>query len=291
MLLRRLLNVFRRTDEPPSCTPPINTAAIQKSLMMQYRTAHRTRAMSRPAFEDVGFRVHSQHEEDGILLYIFSLIGILNRRCIEFAAGNGIECNTANLILNHRWIGLLCDADEEKTAVAREFYGRHPDSRYWPPTIITEWLTQDNVNDVIRSVGLEGEVDLLSIDVDGVDYWLWKAIECVRPSVVVTEFNHLWGPTKAMTVPYDDDFQAEFTAHGTDYAGASLQAFVRLGRAKGYRLVGTNTIATNAFFLRDDIQCDWLPAIDPEECFDHPRARFGIEHRLPGVKDKPWVEV
>lgn len=94
-----------------------------------------------------------------------------------------------------------------------------------------------------------------------------------------------------MTVPYRDTFVAEFTEYGSDYAGASLLAFVKLSKAKGYRLVGTNAIATNAFFVRSDIQCDWLPEIDIAGCFEHPRAQFGMKQRLPGVKDREWVNV
>ena len=84
---------------------------------------------------------------------------------------------------------------------------------------------------------------------------------------------------------------AEFTQYGSDYAGASLKAFVKLGKKKGYRLVGTNAIATNAFFIQNDIACDWLPEIDVSTCFDHPRAQFGMKHRLPGVINKEWMEI
>jgi hypothetical protein len=108
---------------------------------------------------------------------------------------------------------------------------------------------------------------------------------------VVVEFNHLWGPDASVTVPYRDDFVGEFSQYGSDYAGASLKAFVKLGRDKGYRLVGTNAIATNAFFIRDDILCDWLGEIEPPTCFGHPRAKFGMAHRLPNIKNKEWLEV
>jgi hypothetical protein len=240
---------------------------------------------------DVGFRVYSQHEEDGILLYIFALIGTTNKRCVEICAGDGIECNTANLIINHRWIGLLFDGNKSNTDKARSFYCNHPDTKYWPPVVINAWITRENINALIQENGFGGEIDLLSLDVDGVDYWIWKAISIVQPRVLVVEINHLWGPERSMTVPYREDFVAEFTAYGSDYGGASLAAFVKLSKSKGYRLVGTNAIATNAFFVRDDICCDWLPEIDPSQCFDHPRARFGMGHRLPNVIGKEWVEI
>lgn len=243
------------------------------------------------AFKDVGFRIFSQNDEDGIILFIFSLIGTTNKRCVEVCAGDGIECNTSNLIINHRWIGLLCDGDDKNMATAKRFYSTNPDTQYWPPATVAEWITKSNINRVISENGFTGEIDLLSLDVDGVDYWLWTEISCISPRVVVLEFNHLWGPGASVSVPYRDDFVAEFTQYGSDYAGASLRAFVNLGKSKGYRLIGTNAISTNAFFLRNDILCDWLPEIDISTCFDHPRAQFGIKFRFPKVKNKDWVEV
>ena len=269
---------------------PAIASIDQKVLSLLYKEQYHSK---RPplTFKDVGFRVHSQHEEDGILNFIFSLIGTTNKRCVEICAGDGIECNTANLIINHRWIGLLIDGNEINIEKAKQFYSANLDTKFWPPTIIKEWITKDNVNRVIQENGFTGQIDLLSLDIDGIDYWLWEEISCISPRVVVLEFNHLWGPDASVTVPYRDDFVAEFTQYGSDYAGASLKAFVKLNRKKGYRLVGTNAIATNAFFVRNDIECDWLPEIDASTCFDHPRAQFGMKHRLPGVKNKEWVEI
>ncbi|MCK4914150.1 MAG: hypothetical protein KAS69_06110 [Planctomycetes bacterium] len=270
----------------------MTTSAVhQKSLMATYKQLYHSKCPPL-TFDDVGFRVHSQHEEDGILLFIFSLLGTTNKRCVEICAGDGIECNTANLIINHRWIGLLCDGNEARVEKAKRFYSTNLDTMHWPPTIVKEWVVKGNVNRVIEQNGFVGEVDLLSLDIDGIDYWLWKEMSCISPRVVVLEINHLWGPDVSVSVPYRDNFVAEFTKYGSDYAGASLKAFVKLGKQKGYRLVGTNAIATNVFFVRDDIACDWLTEIeDLSVCFKHPRAQFGITHRLPGVKHKDWVQV
>ena len=114
------------------------TGVEQKRLSALYRQLHQ--ADGPPLLlKDVGFRVHSQHEEDGILLFIFSLIGTTSKRCVEICAGDGMTCNTANLIINHRWLGLLCDGEEANTKKAKRFYEKHPDTRYWPPAIVHEW--------------------------------------------------------------------------------------------------------------------------------------------------------
>ncbi|NMG72712.1 hypothetical protein [Parazoarcus communis] len=242
-------------------------------------------------FRQVGFGIYSQHDEDGILVYIFSRIGVRTCKAVEMCAGTGDECNVANLLINHRWTGLLVDGNPKNVDLAREFYRRRTETMHWPPTILHAWITRANVNKLLLDAGYDGEIDLLSLDVDGVDYWLWEAMTVITPRVVVLEYNHLLGPDVAVTVPYRDDFVAEFTEFGSDYAGASLAAFIKLGRRKGYRYVGSNTIGTNAFFVRDDVPCDALPEADPHEAFMHPRVRFGMEVRHPGVKDKRWVEV
>jgi hypothetical protein len=265
-------------------------AEAQLSLANQYRMM-RALGQRPPTFREVGFRAMSQHDEDGIILYIFSLIGCHNRVCVEVCAGDGIECNSANLLTNHGWTGALFDGSPANIDRARSFYGSHPDTRYWPPRCECAWITRDNVNDLIRGTGIQGDIDLLSLDIDGIDYWLWESIDVVRPRVVVLEFNHLWGPEASVSVPYSPEFQAGFTEYGSDYAGASLAAFVKLGRRKGYRLVGGNRIATNAFFLRDDIDCDWLPEVQPSSLYGHPRARFGTEVRWKGIKDREWVTI
>lgn len=266
------------------------TAIQQKHLMATYSSMLHA-GMPPIPMQDTGIRIHSQYDEDGILLFIFALIGTKSKKCIEICSGDGIECNTANLIINHRWVGMLCDGNPLRRQRALNFYSAHPDTRVWPPRIIGDWISRENVNQIIAMQGFGGEVDLLSLDMDGVDYWVWDAINEVSPRVVVLEFNHLLGPDVSVTVPYDPSFVAEFTPHGADYSGASLSAFVKLSKAKGYRLVGVNSISTNAFFVRNDIENTWLPEIDPSSCFDHPRAKFGMDVRYKKIKDKAWEEV
>jgi hypothetical protein len=241
-------------------------------------------------FNDVEFRCFSQNGEDGILLYIFSLIGTTNRKCVEMCAGDGIECNTANLIVNHGWVGLLVDGIASNVRRGRAFYSRCRDTFVWPPRLVRQWITAENVNQILLDSGFCGEIDLLSLDLDGVDYWIWRAIEAVRPRVVVLEFNDIWGVERSVTVPYAPRFAAKFGQHGAEYFGASLPAFVKLGRDKGYRLVGSGRFG-NAFFLRNDTGLSLLPEIDPAKCLEHPRTKFGMERRLPTLRHRDWQEV
>jgi hypothetical protein len=95
-------------------------------------------------------------------------------------------------------------------------------------------------------------------------------------------------------VPYADDFSSRnypMTDGMANFSGASLAAFIKLGRRKGYRLVGINRYGYNAFFVRNGLGDDDLPEIDPRSCFDHPKVVWGMRERFPTVKDLPWVEV
>jgi hypothetical protein len=244
-----------------------------------------------PAFRDVAFRSYSQNQEDGILLYLFAVVGTTNRVAVEICAGDGIECNTANLVINHGWSALLVDGDERRVRTGREYYARRRETRVWPPAFVHHWVTAENVNDLLIDQGFGGDVDLLSLDLDGVDWWIWRAVDAIDPRVVVVEYQDIWGFEPAVTVPYDPDFRASFRGRDPDYAGASLAAFVKLGKEKGYRLVGSEPLGFNAFFLRDDVGAEPFPEIDPATCFHHPKVAFGRRVRLPRVAHLPWQDV
>ena len=268
--------------------------AMQISLMQRYRELLHLN-LPLPALHDVQFRAYSQTTEDGLLLYIFSLIGATTRKTVEICAGTGIECNTANLIINHGWHGLLVDGDERNVEIGRDFYRRCPDTPIWPPDFQQAWITADSVDALVRGRGFAGEIDLLSLDIDGNDYWIWQALECVRPRVVIAEYQNSWGPTRRMTQEYQPDFVFREAATGLSICGASLPALVQLGRRKGYRLVGCNRLCFNAVFLRDDVGVDILPTILADECFHHPMAQFNVQrlqaHERAGTLHGRWIEV
>src|SRR5581483_2678508 len=190
------------------------------------------------SFDDIEFRAFSQNGEDGILLYIFALIGTTNKRCVEICGADGLECNTANLMINHGWRGLVFDGNKELIEKGQRFYARCPDIYPWPPKLVHAWITSDNVNSLIEEYGFTGDIDLLSLDMDGIDYWVWQAIDCINPRVVVLEYNNLLGPDVSLTVPCKPDFRSAAEDGHVNYYGASLPAFVKLGKQKGYRLVG-----------------------------------------------------
>jgi hypothetical protein len=237
----------------------------QVLLRFQYQALAR-RPGPLPGFSDVEFRCYSQNGEDGILLYLFSLLGTTNRRVVEICAGSGIECNAANLLINHGWHGLLVDGDPAQIAMGKEFYGQCKTTWLQPPVLAASWVTAESVNRLVRDHGFDGELDLLSLDIDGNDYWIWRALDCISPRVVVLEFNTAFGPERSVTLPYQPDFRLDYNDRPYR-CGASLPAFVKLGRQKGYRLVGVQSLGFNAFFVRSGLGEDLLPERSAGECY------------------------
>jgi hypothetical protein len=239
--------------------------------------------------------VYSQHGEDGILLFIFSKIGVTNRKFIEFGVEDGTECNAANLAINFHFNGLLMDGDAENVARGRQFYDTMLGSRKAEVTVAQSWITAENINDTIRSHGISGEIDLLSVDIDGNDYWVWKAIDAVAPRVVVVEYNAALGPNRSITVPYQPNFN-RWSHHSSGfYFGASLAAFVSLGRSKGYSLIGCESSGANAFFVRDSAMKDPFNRVDADRAHYYlksPELR-GITHQqqFETIERLPWIEV
>jgi predicted O-methyltransferase YrrM len=225
---------------------------------------------------DVGFSVFSEFEEDGILLYLFAALGPGNRRLVEIGCGNGLQNNTTNLILNHRWTGVLIDANETNAANARRFFeSEAAATKLLQPTILGTFVTPANVNSLLTDAGItDKEVDLLSIDIDSVDLWVLEALEVIRPRVIVAEINARWDAHESKSTPRDAVDAPHFhPKYGMIYGGASLAAFHKLLGRRGYRLVASNAMATNVFFVREDCAPDYLPAIEPRQILDKERAR------------------
>ena len=255
-------------------------------LFFRYQQLHKT-IEALPRFDDVGFRVYSQTDEDGVLLYIFSLIGSTNKICVEVAFKLPEGANTTNLICNWGWTGFLIEGNEHHIKQSREFFESHNDTTIYPPKLIQEWVTAENINGLLQENGVAGEIDLFSIDIDGVDYWIWKSLNIIRPRVVIVEYQSIWGADTSVTVPYRPDF----TRDDETFFGASLAAFVKLGREKGYRLVGCNKFGFNAFFIREDIGENVLPEVSVDRCLQHLKIRDQQRMFLSDAVKREWEEV
>lgn len=201
------------------------------------------------AFNAHEFSVFSQWGEDGLLHHILSTIEVPRRVFVEFGVENYREANTRFLLAGCEWSGLVLDGSAENIATIAA------DAISWRHTLIAKqaFVTADNIDALIRAEGIANDIGLLSIDIDGNDYWVWKAIRAISPRVVVVEYNSLFGPDRALVVPYRADFQRTKAHYSNLYYGASAKALVQLGREKGYSLVGGNLAGNNLFFVRTDV--------------------------------------
>ena len=238
-------------------------------------------------------KVFSQNGEDGLLAYIFSQVGTTNRRFVEFGVGDGRECNCANLAVNFGWTGLMLEANRSEADAARAYFQGVCHETGVEVRVVEARLTRENIDEQIGAGGSTGEIDLLSIDVDGNDYWLWEALTVIEPRVVVIEYNASFG-TRPVTVPYDPDF-VRFRAHRSGwYHGASLAALARLGKRLGYDLVATDSRGVNAFFIRSDVPKGVLRCMEADAAYRPQRKRLVVateEEQFAAIRRLEYVEV
>lgn len=212
---------------------------------------------------DNEFRVYSQWGEDGIIQFLLRHIRIENKIFVEFGVEDYTEANTRFLLVNDNWTGLVLDSDSENIAKLKN-------SRiYWLYNLkaVQAFVTKDNINDILTANGVVGEIGLLSIDIDGNDYWVWRAIEVINPIIVIIEYNHRFGKDIAVTVPYEESFDRRKSPQPWIYFGASLRALCLLAERKGYAFVGCNSHGVNAFFVRKDKKPHEIREVSPEKGF------------------------
>lgn len=196
----------------------------------------------------IEFRAFSQYGDDGIIQYLISKLNPEFPFFVEFGVQNYREANTRFLLQNNNWRGLIIDSSQDDiNAIKSDWY-------YWRHslTALCEYVTKDNINNLLHRSGVQGEIGLLHIDIDGNDYWVWEAIDIILPIIVIIEYNSLFGRERAITTPYSENFN-RFDAHFSGlFFGASLKALDILARRKGYYFAGSNSAGVNAYFIRQD---------------------------------------
>lgn len=217
---------------------------------------------------EIEFRAFSQWGEDGIIQYLVHKVPIKDKSFVEFGVENYTEANTRFLLINDGWRGLVLDGSKDNVDYIRK------DGIYWRHDLTAEclFITRDNINEALTASGFVGDIGLLSIDIDGNDYWVWEAIDAITPRIVVCEYNSVFGAKDAVTIPYDDQFDWSKAHYSRLYFGASLGALCSLAESKGYDFVGCNSAGVNAFFVRKDLQ-HGLPVLSPAEGFVQSKLR------------------
>jgi len=236
---------------------------------------------------DAEFKVFSQFGDDGILQYlVHSLqIALPHRTFVEFGVENYEESNTRFLLMNDNWRGLVMDG--AKTNVDHI----HASPYFWKHDLsaVAAFIDARNINELISSAGMSGEIGILSIDIDGNDYWVWESIQVVDPIIVVAEYNGIFGHEHPVTIPYEPKFRRSEAHHSNLYWGCSLAALNQLAVKKGYVFVGCNSAGNNAYFIRQNRMLDTLPCpslvagfVDPK--FKESRDASGRLSYLTGTR-------
>jgi len=248
-------------------------------------------------FNDNEFQVYSQWGDDGLIQHLIHAVNIKRKIFIEFGVENYTESNTRFLLVNNNWSGLVIDGSEQNIEYIKK------DPIYWKYNLKAEFgfITKDNINNIIDNAGIVGDIGLLSIDIDGNDYWVWKDIHTVNPCIVVCEYNSLWGYKKSLTIPYQEDFIRTKSHYSNLYYGASIKALTDLANSKGYSLIGSNIAGNNAYFVRNDLlgklrvisaECAWI-----KSQFNESRDSLGklthlpFEIRLKEIAELPLVNL
>jgi hypothetical protein len=213
--------------------------------------------------ERFGYTTASQNEEDGMLAEVFRRIGTANRRFFEFGVGNGLQNNTLHFLFQG-WGGAWIEINQPKLGFMRQvFAGPVAKGRL---QLIGVPASAENIDQLVRTLALPEDLDLLSIDIDGNDWHVWKALTAIRPRVVVIEYNARFPPPIRIVQDYDPAYAYAATTH----IGASLQSFADLGAEKGYRLVGCSVSGINAVFVRADLAGDLFAEPATAEALYHP---------------------
>lgn len=274
---------------------------IENSMILQGRNLALQNNDRAPLgqIQDAEFKVFSQFGEDGILQYLIQETGILakERTFVEFGVQDYSESNTRFLLMNNHWKGLIIDGSKQYMDSVRssDICWRHD------LTAVDAWIDRDNINQLIGDAGFHDDIGILSIDIDGNDYWVWERIEVVKPVIVVVEWNSVFGAKHAITVPYDPVFKRENAHYSCLFWGASIRAFEQLAVRKGYALIGSNSAGNNLFFVRQD-RLGQLKPLSTEDAYIESTFRdsrdssgklnfLGGEKRRLEILDLPVVDV
>lgn len=248
----------------------------QKILLLlgQHKAAAVRNEQDVASLSAVEFRIFSQYGEDGIIQYIVSKIDIPNKIFIEFGVENYTEANTRFLLINDNWSGMVIDGDESNINYIKS------DTISWRNdiTAVHSFITRENINTLIGAYTQQEDIGILSVDIDGNDYWVLKNITTVKPRILICEYNNAFGPDHSITVPYSANFVRRNAHHSNLYFGASLRAIYNLANEKGYDFVGVNSTNINAFFVRKDLSAPFRK-YKPEDVYVPSKNRESMDEK------------
>jgi hypothetical protein len=236
----------------------------QGLILSQLNSAKQSKRLA-----DYEFKVFSQWGEDGIIQFLVSNLEIRNQTFIEFGVEDFFESNCRFLMMKNNWAGFVIDGSSKNIERLKSSYF------YWKYNLQskTSFITSENINSILDESGFEKDLGILSVDIDGVDYYVLNELERWMPSILIVEYNGIFGFSRPVSVPYDASFYRGNKHYSNLYYGANLPAFLHLANRKGYALVGINSVGSNAFFVRRDLLNDKVCEVTLEESYKNSSFR------------------
>lgn len=215
------------------------------------------------------FKVFSQWGEDGIIQHLIKSLEIKNKTFIEFGVEDFTESNCRFLLMNDNWRGFVVDGSLSNIEKIKKSYF------YWRYDLnaFHAFITKNNINEILQHSAFDKDLGILSIDIDGNDWYILEAISFYQPRVLICEYNDVFGKDRAISVPYDSQFIRTKKHYSNLYFGASIAAMTYLANKKGYALVGVNSNRNNAFYVRKDLLCDQVPAVNLDQIYEPSNIR------------------
>jgi hypothetical protein len=199
---------------------------------------------------DFEVKVFSQGGEDGIIDYLINQLGLIYPKVLEIGIGNFLECNSRFLMENR--LAKVVVVDQNKEAI--NIIENYPNKWKYNIHFINQFINLNNVLSIYNQAVQEiGNIDVLSIDIDGMDYWILKAIPKENISIIICEYNSLFKDQIGVSVPYNENFDRLSETESGKYFGASLKAFIDYLETNNFQFIGANLTCVNAFFVRKDL--------------------------------------
>jgi len=265
-------NTLRSKFQRIASMPRRMESALEEIKVNQGRLlAELNRAKDTCQLQKFEFKVFSQWGEDGIIQRLIEVVKIQNKTFIEFGIEDFSESNCRFLMTKDNWSGFVIDG-------AYSNINRLKRNRYfWKYDIaaITAFVNIENINELLSKSGFDRDLGILSVDIDGNDYYVIEAIREFSPRILISEYNAVFGAERSISIPYDGLFVRRNAHHSNLYYGASLRAIAYLCGKKGYSLVGTNSAGNNAFFVRNDLINEKLEVLSAQDAFTDSKLREG----------------
>ena len=214
---------------------------------------------------EASFKIFSQWGEDGIIQYIINNISLDKKTFIEFGVEDFYESNCRFLLQNNNWEGFIIDGSKKNINKIKssKFYWKHN------LKAIDRFITKENICNILENSSFDKKkLGILSIDLDGIDWYVLRELDEWEPAIYSVEYNSLF-KDKPWTIPYNEKFTRRNYHYSNIIYGAGLICFKNTLKERGYKLIGVNEQRSNAFFIKNSLLNETINSLKlPENLFN-----------------------